>query len=78
LWRDSEFAIYKQSNKRFEKCWYESIQIKKQNGFKIGDYVYGPREMYPPSEKWGLLGFTYGNIDDAKKRIERMKSENKK
>jgi len=78
MWRDDGFAIYRQSKKPINKFWYEAIKIRTSKGFKFEDSVCEPREIYPSSEQWGMFGFTYSNMEDANKRILKMKKELKK
>src|SRR5262249_37697997 len=58
--RKGDFAIYKQT---WLSCAepsrsYEVIRIRRRDGFRIGRRFVEPAEVYPPSEAWGVDGFT--------------------
>jgi len=73
VWREGDFAIYKQTKQGVNKQWYEAIKITRHNGYKIGGNVIEPSEIYPSNEKWGILGFTCVDLVSAHKKIGYMK-----
>jgi hypothetical protein len=44
---------------------YETIRVKRREGFWIGDRFVTPAEVYPRSEQWGALGWTFCDKDAA-------------
>lgn len=80
-------AIYEQTDK--EKSFpahYEVIRIKtkklpviKDVYSNLNDQGYTHREVYPHSEQWGLLGWTYMDLESAMVRYNSLNAaENKK
>jgi len=74
VWREGDFAIYKQSKSITTKIWFEAVQITRHDGYEIAGNKIEPSEVYPSSEKWGLLGFTCSSLEAAHKRIDFMKN----
>ena len=74
VWREGDFAIYKQSKEGINKNWFEAIQITRHDGYEIAGTKIEPSEVYPSNEKWGLFGFTCADLPLAQKRIEFMKT----
>lgn len=66
--RSGNVAIY-QKDKPEYKCGFEVIKINTHNGYEIAGNKIEPSEVYPSSEQWGTLGFTYTDIKDAEKRF---------
>ncbi len=61
--RERNAAIYE---KRWTGCaeptvCYEVIRIRRREGFEIHGRFVEPAEIYPPSEAWGVDGFTLTN-----------------
>jgi hypothetical protein len=74
VWREGDFAIYKQSKEGVTKNWFEAIQITRHDGYEIAGNKIEPSEIYPSNEKWGTFGFTCVDLSSAKKRIDFMKN----
>ena len=72
--RKGNFAIYKQENVKVKKPvpHYEVVEIKSHNGYEIGGSKIVPAEVYPGSTQWGLLGWTYSDLDSAKERFNKL------
>jgi hypothetical protein len=65
--REGEAAIYLQT---WVSCAepspaYEVIRIRCREGFQIGGRFVEPAEVYPPSESWGVNGFTLTDRNKA-------------
>jgi len=61
LARERDVAIYEQ---KWTGCAdpsisYDVIRIRRREGFQIGHRFIPPAEVYPRSEKWGELGWTF-------------------
>jgi hypothetical protein len=65
--REGNAAIYEQ---RWAGCpepsvCYEVIRIKRREGFEINGRFVEPAEVYPPSEAWGVDGWTLPDKEAA-------------
>jgi hypothetical protein len=65
--RQKNAAVYE---KRWTGCaepsvCYETIRVKRREGFWIEDRFVVPSEVYPRSEQWGALGWTFCDKDAA-------------
>jgi hypothetical protein len=65
--REGEAAIYEQT---WLSCaepsgYYEVIRIRRRDAFQIGGRLVEPAEVYPPSDLWGVDGFTFANRNKA-------------
>jgi hypothetical protein len=66
IYREGDFAIYRQTWKGNEdSAAFEIVRIKRRQGFEIGGRFIPPAEVYPRSEQWGELGWTFCNKDAA-------------
>ena len=72
--RKEEFAIYEQTNAKIKNPSksYEVVQIKSHNGYEIGGQKIAAAEVYPGSTQWGLLGWTYIDLESAEKRFNKL------
>lgn len=72
--REKDIAIYKQKSldEVVKGEWFEVIKIKSHDGMTLGGNYIPPSEMYPSSTQWGVLGFTYPNLEDAKSKFKIM------
>lgn len=69
--RTEHAAIYQQSTGK-ETYGYEVIEIEVlEPGERFGK-MYPERENYPPSEKWGTLGWTVGTIERANQLMQEI------
>lgn len=76
--RDGNFAIYRQKLKDGGKSeTFEVIIIDSHNGYEIAGQKIPPSEMYPSTNQWGVKGFTVLSYDDALKKLETLKKEEK-
>lgn len=69
--REGDLAIYKQTTPDGTIRW-ETIRIRRHNGYTIAGHTFPPAEMYPPSRAWGSLGWTLMTLEDAKKKMEEI------
>src|SRR5262249_61604505 len=65
--REGDVALYEQ---RWTGCpdaavCFEVIRVRRREGFRIGDRFVEPAEVYPPSERWGVDGFTFTDRNKA-------------
>ena len=44
---------------------FEVVRIGSHNGFTVMGNVIPPAETYPPSEKWGVDGWSYNDREQA-------------
>ena len=65
--REGDAAIYKQtwSTCSNPSVCYEVIHIRRREAFQIDGRLVEPAEIYPPSNAWGLDGFTLTDKDAA-------------
>lgn len=73
IWREGDYAIYEQTRNGSPQCNWESIRIRRHNGYTIGGVDIEPSEVYPSNEKWGNDGFTHTTLESAHAKIEVMK-----
>ena len=74
--REKNWAIYEQRWRGSENVCHEIIRIRREEAttFPSGR-SYPPREVYPPSEAWGVDGFTVTDRDAAFKKLKQMSPE---
>jgi len=65
--REGDVALYEQ---RWTGCaepsvCYEVIRVRRREGFEINGRFNPPAEVYPRSEQWGQLGWTFCDKDAA-------------
>ena len=65
--REGDAAIYEQTwnGCRDPSIAYEVIRIRRREGFEIGGKFVPSAELYPRSEQWGELGWTFCNKETA-------------
>jgi hypothetical protein len=68
LKREGNRAIYQQTRSGSTINNYEVVKIGKHNGYTMGGVYIEPSETYPGSSLWGIMGWTYTNLEDAQKR----------
>jgi len=68
-------AIYSQVREDTETTttWYEVVVIKSHDGYEIAGNKIPPGEVYPSSTQWGVLGWTYGDLQSAEKKFKKLK-----
>ena len=72
--RDGKVAIFGQIRKRepFDYVAYEVIVIEVKPPVTIMGKDYPEREVSPGNEEWGIHGFTYTNLSDAKVKMRAL------
>jgi hypothetical protein len=68
-------AIYKQVHEEIQeaKPHYEVIVIKSHDGYEIAGNKIPPGEVYPSTTQWGVLGWTYVDLEDAENKFKQLK-----
>jgi hypothetical protein len=68
--REGDWAIYEQRWRDSKNVCYEVIRIRREEAttFPSGR-SYPAREVYPPSEAWGVDGFTFTDRDKARAKF---------
>ena len=74
VFREGDYAIYEQTRAETKQINWETIRIRRHNGFIIGGVSIEPSEVYPSNEKWGDDGFTHTTLKSAQAKIEVMKN----
>jgi hypothetical protein len=69
--RENGVALYEQ---RWADCpdspvCFEVILVRQREGFQIAGRFIEPAEVYPPSERWGIDGFTFTDRNEAWEKI---------
>ena len=72
--REGDVAIYSQA---WTGCanpsvCYEVIRIRRHDGLNIFGKYYPPTELYPSSESWGNLGWTFCDKDAAFAKLREL------
>lgn len=68
LIREGDKAIYEQSKGKKIKM-YEVVKIRRHDGYKLGEIYVEPSETYPSDSEWGTFGWTFNDLDLAKKKF---------
>lgn len=61
--REQDVAIYRKS--KGDYCGFEVVIVRNREEYTIAGKVVPAAEVYPSSEDWGHLGFTYADYDRA-------------
>lgn len=73
--REHSLAIYEKRKPSASFVGYEVIVIKSHNGYVIAGNHCPPAEVFPSSEQWGTLGFSYTTKEDAYKKFDVIKNQ---
>jgi hypothetical protein len=75
--REGDTAIYEQKWVGYAEpsVSYETIRIRRREGFRIGGRFVEPAEVYPRSELWGVDGFTFTNRNKAFAKLSEISLE---
>lgn len=65
-------AIYKQSKDDQSSTSFEVVKIGKHNGYELNGVKIAAAETYPSTSLWGVQGWTYRDLDDAKKKFKKI------
>ena len=68
-------AIYsqKRDDKDATRINYEVIVIKSHDGYEIAGNKIPAGEVYPSSTQWGVLGWTFVDLQDAENKFKKLK-----
>ena len=72
--RMKNIAIYSQSADG-KIIAYETVRIRKHNGFTVRDIEVEPAETYPPNSTWGKDGFSYTTLNEAEIKMKSLLKE---
>jgi hypothetical protein len=73
--RLGEWGIYRQSKPGINRDSFELVRIRIARPTVLPGGVCLPeREIYPPSESWGVDGFTFTTEEDARRKLESQAS----
>jgi hypothetical protein len=70
--REKNKAIYKQSKAGQSNISYEVVKIGSHNGYELNGSKIAAAETYPSTSLWGVQGWTFQNIDEAKKKFKKI------
>ena len=69
-------ALYSQTHKTSGIQRYETVILRvKKAGIAPGGYDIPEREAYPTSREWGLYGWTFYTLSEARRDYERLVSQ---
>lgn len=77
VWRENDVAIFHKadiSGSIPRDAGFEVVIVTQHNGYEIGGNTIEPSEVYPGSERWGILGWTYTNFLQAETRFNKVKN----
>lgn len=74
--REGDGVVYVQT---WNRCCdpavcFEVIRVRRRDGFQIGSRFVAPAEVYPRSEQWGELGWTFCDKDAAFAKLRALRS----
>jgi hypothetical protein len=74
LKRVKDLAIYERKSLSKNEVYkgYEVVRIKTTNGGTMNGLEFGPAEVYPSDDQWGMYGFTEQTLDSAEKRFKQL------
>lgn len=72
LYRKGNYAIYSQKHRDTGFTTYEAIIVKNHNGYEIAGVKIEASEVYPGDSQWGIFGWTYQTLDQAKNKIKQL------
>jgi hypothetical protein len=70
--REKNKAIYKQSKTGQTNVSYEVVKIGSHNGYELNGSKIAAAETYPSTSLWGVQGWTFQNLDEAKKKFKKI------
>jgi len=70
--REKNKAIYKQSKTGQSHTSYEVVKIGSHNGYELNGSKIVAAETYPSTSLWGVQGWTFQNLDEAKKKFKKI------
>lgn len=77
--RHDDIAIFRQSREPNSKCFaYEVFFVKKAKECAIAGKVIEAHEAVPGNEEWGVKGWTFSTLEEARQRMRKLESQPKK
>lgn len=70
--REGNKAIYRQDKDGYTTSSFEVVKISKHNGYELNGTKIAPAETYPSTSLWGTQGWTFTNLNDAKKKFKKI------
>lgn len=70
--REGNKAIYRQDKKDYTSTSFEVVKIGSHNGYELNGTKIAASETYPSTSLWGIQGWTYQTLDEAKKKFKRI------
>lgn len=70
--RVGQFAVYSKKKSHWSHSTYETIKILRHDGYELAGNAIPPSEVFPGSEQWGLWGFSFTNLKDAKNKLDEL------
>ena len=65
-------AIYRQDKEGCKTPSFETIKIGSHNGYELNGTKIAASETYPSTSLWGIQGWTFNTLEDAKKKFKRL------
>ena len=69
LKREGCFAIYQKKDRELGSVTFETVHIRKHNGYTLGGVTIPPGERYPSDREFGLYGFACMTLERAEFRL---------
>jgi hypothetical protein len=75
--REGDAAIYAQfwRGEAESSICYEVVQIRQRESFNVDGRFVEPAELYPPSEAWGVDGWTNQDKESAFRKLRVIGAE---
>jgi hypothetical protein len=70
--RNAEIALFQKKRPNHFKSTFEVIILGKHPAETIMGRHYPARETYPPCEAWGSKGWSYTDLESAKRKFEEL------
>jgi len=70
--REGDKAIYRQDKNDYTSSSFEVVKIGSHNGYELNGTKIAASETYPSTSLWGIQGWTYQTLEDAKKKFKKI------
>lgn len=70
--REGNKAIYRQDKSDYTSSSFEVVKIGSHNGYELNGTKIAASETYPSTSLWGIQGWTYQTLDEAKKKFKKI------
>jgi len=78
LAREGDVALFEKSKPGHSRLGYEVVIVQRHPAQTIHGRGYPEREAMPPSESWGVLGWSYSDLDSAQTKLRQLASDRAK